>query len=146
MITPFIDQTSIQALAWALVHFLWQGAVLGLMAFGTWFSRRVKTEKDYFLAGRSLPFWAIGMSIVATDIGAVDFVALGGLAYRHGVVAANFDWIGTMPAIIIAAFIYFVLAYALSKLVVLVERRLRKKTAAPAESVQQIEQAAVMAE
>jgi glutamate transport system permease protein len=51
-----------------------------------------------------------------------------------------------LQALIIAAFIYFVLAYALSKLVVLVERRLRKKTAAPAESVQQIEQAAVMAE
>ncbi|MEV3935786.1 amino acid ABC transporter permease [Glycomyces sp. NPDC049804] len=51
-----------------------------------------------------------------------------------------------LQALIIAAFIYFVLAYALSKLVVLVERRLRKKTAAPAESVQQIEQAAVIAE
>ena len=33
MITPFVDQTSIQALAWSLIHFLWQGAVLGLIAF-----------------------------------------------------------------------------------------------------------------
>ena len=33
MITPLLDQTTIQALAWSLVHFLWQGAVLGLVAF-----------------------------------------------------------------------------------------------------------------
>ncbi|MFG3340150.1 amino acid ABC transporter permease [Glycomyces sp. NPDC048151] len=51
-----------------------------------------------------------------------------------------------LQALIIAAFIYFVLAYALSKLVVLAERRLRKKTAAPAKAVQQIEQSAAMAE
>ena len=51
-----------------------------------------------------------------------------------------------LQALIIAAFIYFILAYALSKLVVLVERRLRKKTAAPAKAVQQIEQSAVVAE
>jgi glutamate transport system permease protein len=48
-----------------------------------------------------------------------------------------------LQALVIAAFIYFVLAYALSKLVVLTERRLRKKTAAPAKAVRQIEVAAV---
>ena len=79
---------------------------VGMLVFGGWISRRVKTEKDYFLAGRSLPFWVIGMSIVVSDIGAVDFVSLGGQAYDYGVVAANMDWIGTMPAIILAAFIF----------------------------------------
>lgn len=48
-----------------------------------------------------------------------------------------------LQALIIAAMIYFVLAYALSKLVVVAERRLRKKTAAPAKAVKQIEVAAV---
>lgn len=48
-----------------------------------------------------------------------------------------------LQALIIAAFIYFVLAYALSKLVVLAERSLRKKTAAPAEAVRTIEIEAV---
>ncbi|MDA1358161.1 amino acid ABC transporter permease [Glycomyces luteolus] len=51
-----------------------------------------------------------------------------------------------LQALVIAAFIYFVMAYALSKLVVVAERRLRKKTAAPAARVQQIEQAAFIAE
>ncbi|HEY1093119.1 MAG TPA: amino acid ABC transporter permease [Glycomyces sp.] len=48
-----------------------------------------------------------------------------------------------LQALVIAALIYFVLAYALSKLVVLAERRLRRKTAAPAKAVRQIENVAV---
>ena len=80
--------------------------LVGLLLFGLWFSRFVKTDRDYFLAGRSLPFWAIGMSIVVSDIGAVDFVSLCGASYKYGIVAANMDWIGTMPAIILAAFIF----------------------------------------
>jgi len=80
--------------------------LVGMLVFGTWLSRFVRSEKDYFLAGKSLPFWAIGMSIVVSDIGAMDFVALSGQSYRYGIVAANMDWIGTMPAIILAAFVF----------------------------------------
>jgi glutamate transport system permease protein len=51
-----------------------------------------------------------------------------------------------LQSLVIAAFLYFVMAYALSKLVIVAERRLRKKTAAPLARVQQIEQAAVVPE
>jgi glutamate transport system permease protein len=51
-----------------------------------------------------------------------------------------------LQALVIAAFIYFVLAYILSKLVVLAERKLRKKTAAPAKAVHQIETSVAIAE
>ena len=50
MITPFIDQTSIQALAWSLIHFLWQGAVLGLIAFMVLRLPRLRATTRY-LAG-----------------------------------------------------------------------------------------------
>jgi len=46
----------------------------GIMLLGLYFKRFVHSSKDYFLAGKSLPFWAIGMSIVVSDIGAQDFV------------------------------------------------------------------------
>jgi beta-lactamase regulating signal transducer with metallopeptidase domain len=49
MITPFIDQTSIQALAWALVHFLWQGAVLGLIAFVVLRLGRLRATTKYLI-------------------------------------------------------------------------------------------------
>jgi SSS family solute:Na+ symporter len=79
---------------------------LGVLLFGAYIARRVRTDKDYFLAGRSLPFWAIGLSIVGSDIGAVDLVGLVGNTFRNGLVMANMDWIGTMPAIILAAFVF----------------------------------------
>ena len=58
------------------------------------------------MSGKSLPFWAIGFSIVVSDIGAMDFVAVAGATFRHGVSAANFDWMGSMPAMVFAAFVF----------------------------------------
>jgi SSS family solute:Na+ symporter len=58
------------------------------------------------MAGKSLPFWAIGMSLIVSDIGAIDFVGTAGQAYRYGIVVANFDWLGSVPGMIIAAFIF----------------------------------------
>ena len=78
----------------------------GLVVMGIYFRKFVNTSQDYFLAGRMLPFWAIGMSIVVSDIGALDFVGLSGQAYRYGIVAANFDWIGSIPALVLAAFVF----------------------------------------
>ncbi len=47
MITPFVDQTSIQALAWSLIHFLWQGTVLGLLAFAVLKHPRLRATTRY---------------------------------------------------------------------------------------------------
>jgi uncharacterized sodium:solute symporter family permease YidK len=46
------------------------------------------------------------MSIVVSDIGAIDFVGISGQAYRYGVAVGNFDWIGSVPAMLLAAFIF----------------------------------------
>ena len=75
----------------------------GIVLVGIYFRKFVHTSTDYFLAGKMLPFWAIGMSIVVSDIGALDFVGLTGQAYRYGIVVGNFDWIGSVPAMILAA-------------------------------------------
>ena len=78
----------------------------GVFALGSFFGKYVKNAGDFFVAGRTLPFWAIGMSIVVSDIGAMDFVGVAGSAYTHGIAVANFDWIGSMPAMVFAAFIF----------------------------------------
>lgn len=80
--------------------------MIGVLVLGTYFGRYVHDGGDFFLAGRALPFWAIGMSIVVSDIGAMDFVAVAGGTYNAGIAQANFDWIGSMPAMVIAAFIF----------------------------------------
>jgi SSS family solute:Na+ symporter len=78
----------------------------GVLLLGTWFARWVKSPADLFLAGRGLPFWAVGMSIVVSDIGATDFIAVAGGTYRYGIAQANFDWIGSMPALLVTAFLF----------------------------------------
>lgn len=78
----------------------------GMLVVGGYFARFIHSSGDFFLAGRSLPFWAVGVSIVASDIGAIDLVFGSGGTYRYGIAQANFDWIGSMPAVLFAAFIF----------------------------------------
>lgn len=80
--------------------------MLGSVLLGLFCTKYVGDADDFFISGKALPFWAIGFSIVVSDIGAVDFVAVAGAAYTHGVSAANFDWMGSMPAMVFAAFVF----------------------------------------
>lgn len=82
-------------------------AYLAMTLFiGYWVSRTIHSGADFFLAGRNLPWWAVGFSLVATDIGGTDIIGLGGMAHAHGMAAANFDWIGCVPAMLVAAFVF----------------------------------------
>ena len=80
--------------------------MVGVLAIGTFFGKYVHSAGDFFLGGKALPFWAIGMSIVVSDIGAIDMISGAGGAYKYGIAQANFDWIGSMPAMIVAAFVF----------------------------------------
>lgn len=82
------------------------GYLLGTLILGLYLGKFVSSSHDFFLGGKMHSFWVIGMSIVATDIGAQDFVAVSGQAYRYGISAANFDWIGSVPAMLLAGFIF----------------------------------------
>lgn len=76
------------------------------VAIGLAIGRRVSTGADYFLAGRRLRWWLIGTSLVATDIGGTDIIGIGGAAHKYGLAVGNFEWIGCVPAMIVAAFIF----------------------------------------
>ena len=80
--------------------------LIAIPAFGFYFKKFVKSEKDYFLAGRMLPWWIIGFSIIGTNIGATDYVGAAGGAYRFGLTQANFEWIGALPAIALSALLF----------------------------------------
>jgi SSS family solute:Na+ symporter len=70
---------------------------VAVLAVGWWVSRREKTSQDYFLAGRRLPWYAIGFSLIATSISTEQFIGEVGFAYRHGLAVANWEW-GVFPA------------------------------------------------
>ncbi len=80
--------------------------LLGVTALGLWLTRGIKTSREYFLAGKSLPWWAVGMSLVVSDIGAKDMVGLAADGYRYGLVMMNFDFIGCAFPVLAAAFLF----------------------------------------
>ncbi len=98
-----MDQT--QSLAWIDITIILIYMV-GVLVLGSFFGKYVKNGADFFLGGRALPFWAIGMSIVVSDIGAIDFIGVAGATYENGIAVANFDWMGSMPAMVFAAFFF----------------------------------------
>ena len=77
-----------------------------LPIFGVYFKKYVRTEQDYFLAGKMLPWWVISMSIIGTNIGAYDYMGAAGGAYRFGIAQANYEWIGAIPAIVLSALLF----------------------------------------
>src|SRR5688500_15736706 len=53
----------------------------GTTALGLWLGRDQKSAKDYFVAGKEIPWWAILFSVVATETSALTFISIPGLAY-----------------------------------------------------------------
>ncbi|NKC01518.1 MAG: sodium/solute symporter [Pseudomonadales bacterium] len=82
------------------------GYLAVIIFVGIRMSGRVKTAHDFFLAGRSLGFWIIGLSIIGTNIGADSYIGASGNAYLVGIAQANFEWIGAIPAMIMAALVF----------------------------------------
>ena len=82
------------------------GYLITIVGVGIALSRKVKDAKDYFLAGRSLAFWVIGLSIIGTNVSADGYVGAAGSAYSIGIAQANFEWIGAIPAMILASLIF----------------------------------------
>jgi SSS family solute:Na+ symporter len=78
----------------------YMGAIL---VFGLFFRKYVSTTEDFFLAGKMLPWWVIGFSIIGTNIGAYDYIGAAGGAFRFGIAQANYEWLGAIPAMIVSA-------------------------------------------
>jgi len=55
--------------------------LIGVVTFGSWFIRRSRSTEGFMAASRSLPGWAVGLSILGTYISSISFLALPGNAY-----------------------------------------------------------------
>src|ERR671923_447478 len=53
----------------------------GTTLLGIWVGRRQRDAKDYFVAGREIPWWAVLFSVVASETSALTFISIPGLAY-----------------------------------------------------------------
>jgi len=79
-----------------------------IVALGLWVSRtkkgQQKTSQDYFLANRSLPWWAIGSTLLAANISAEHFIAMSGSGYAVGLAIAAYEWIAAAVLILVAKY------------------------------------------
>ncbi len=80
-----------------------------LISIATFISRskdgKKKTAEDYFLAGRSLPWWAIGTSLIAANIAADQIIGMNGDGYAMGIAIATYEWTAAIALIVIAKFL-----------------------------------------
>jgi len=78
------------------------GYCLLILALGLYVSRNKKDSSDYFLAGRGLAWWAVGASIIASNISAEQFIGMSGSGYAIGLAMATYEWIAALGLIIVA--------------------------------------------
>ncbi len=70
---------------------------LNLFVFGyaALCARKTSTDVDWFLGGRSLPFWLVGVSMFATSVDGGEYVAINGATYQDGLImitGCSLDW------------------------------------------------------
>jgi SSS family transporter len=66
------------------------GYLVGITAFGILYAGKQETTEDYFVGDRSVPWWAIAMSIVATETSTITFISVPGIAFAKG---GNFQFL-----------------------------------------------------
>ncbi|ADV25934.1 SSS sodium solute transporter superfamily [Pseudoxanthomonas suwonensis 11-1] len=63
-----------------------------------------KSASDYFLASRSLPWWAIGASLIAANISAEQIIGMSGSGYAIGLAIASYEWMAAATLLIVGKF------------------------------------------
>ncbi|MFN2445807.1 MAG: sodium:solute symporter [Vicinamibacterales bacterium] len=76
----FADTLHSMALTWA-DYLVIGGYLAAITAFGSWFARFQRTTRDYFLTDRSVPWWAICFTIVATETSTLTFIGIPAASY-----------------------------------------------------------------
>src|SRR5690606_18615904 len=64
----------------------------------------VQDSKDYFLAEGSLTWWAIGASLIASNISAEQFIGMSGSGFKIGLAIAAYEWMAAITLIVVAIF------------------------------------------
>jgi SSS family solute:Na+ symporter len=87
-------------------------------SYGYWVYHKKKSDaensKDFFLAKDSLTWWAIGASLIASNISAEQFIGMSGSGFTMGLAIATYEWMAAVTLIIVAVF--FIPVYLKNKI------------------------------
>ncbi|MDP4997393.1 MAG: sodium/solute symporter [Saprospiraceae bacterium] len=81
------------------------GTLLGIVIYGVWKTRNISSVQSYLLGDRDLPWWTIGLSIMATQASAVTFLSTPGQAYEDGMRFAQFYFGLPVAMVILSIFV-----------------------------------------
>lgn len=92
----------------SLDYIIFIAYALLILGVGLWVSRdkkgHQKNAEDYFLAGKSLPWWAIGASLIAANISAEQFIGMSGSGFASGLAIASYEWMSAITLIIVGKY------------------------------------------
>lgn len=84
------------------------GYCVFIIVFGLWISREkkghTKNSTDYFLASKSLPWWAIGASLIAANISAEQFIGMSGSGFAIGLGIASYEFMAAITLLLVAKY------------------------------------------
>jgi solute:Na+ symporter, SSS family len=79
-----------------------------ILGIGLWVSRdkkgHEKNAEDYFLASKSLPWWAIGASLIAANISAEQFIGMSGSGFAIGLAIASYEWMAAVTLLVVGKY------------------------------------------
>ena len=89
-------------------YFIFIAYAILILGVGLWVSRdkkgHEKNAEDYFLASKSLPWWAIGASLIAANISAEQFIGMSGSGFALGLAIASYEWMAAITLIIVGKY------------------------------------------
>ncbi|MBL4746722.1 MAG: sodium/sugar symporter [Flavobacteriaceae bacterium] len=89
-------------------YFIFIAYAILILGVGLWVSRdkegHQKNAEDYFLASKSLPWWAIGASLIAANISAEQFIGMSGSGFALGLAIASYEWMAAITLIIVGKY------------------------------------------
>ena len=84
------------------------GYIIFIVGLGLWVSRdkkgHEKDSKDYFLASKALPWWAVGSSLIAANISAEQFIGMSGSGFAGGLAIASYEWMAAITLLVVGKF------------------------------------------
>ncbi len=80
-------------------------SILVVLAIGLWAGRKEDSTKDFYLAGRSVPWWGVAGSIFGTNVSAEHLVGMLGLGYSIGFAQAHFEFLA-IAGLLMLAFVF----------------------------------------
>ncbi|MGB8495105.1 MAG: sodium:solute symporter family protein [Candidatus Acidiferrum sp.] len=76
-----------------------------VLAIGFYLKGRANTGEDFFMAGREMTAWVAGLAFLSANLGSLELMGWAGNAYKYGILAAHWYWIGAIPAMLLLALV-----------------------------------------